>query len=253
MSTKSLNVLRQSFEDTVDALLTQALTVNVLASFGTLQTTQHGQKYPDAFQTFGAGPAENPTRLSSKCIKVRDLAPIYNNNRGIVMELFHGRIVRAWYDHLLRLYRSIVQEYFEGKRQQVPTVPLQGRSLILDRNAEPDPEESLKSAVIGSYAFARTDEQMDIIQKALGHRLEEQLIRTIKMHTTVRNCFEHSDGVIRANDLKRLGQREIQLTNEDTTTARFVVGDRLKVSSWDIEDITIALTIASRVLVPLPP
>jgi hypothetical protein len=80
--------------------------------------------------------------------------------------------------------------------------------------------------------------------------LPQELRTVINRHTVVRNCFEHNDGVVRSQDTKRLGLTVIQLADDAADARNFGVGDRLVISTWDVEDITTTLAHAADILVP---
>ena len=104
--------------------------------------------------------------------------------------------------------------------------------------------------LLTSFSFATTDNKMQVIADTLHRSLSPPLITLIRKHTVVRNCFEHSGGIVREQDARRLGVATVNLTNDAAEPVRFSPGERLTISVWDIEDLVLALSSAADELFP---
>ena len=192
---------------------------------------------PEATYFVGVGdPNTGPIRLARRQLKVRDLPDIFLGDQNLTLELFHGRVVRAWYDFLSKTFEQLVTQFTNGERDAISIDRLQVKQLLLDRSIEPNLAQAVKVSVAKAFTFATTDDQLKTVTKGLGRRLDAKTVAQIRVHTTVRNCFEHNGGIVRPDDLKRLGLEAITLTNDRADPSNFVAGDLLTLSIWDLED-----------------
>jgi hypothetical protein len=242
--------LRDDFKSEIDSLYTQALATESLIATGIRGAREHVAQFGEVPAFFGAGHPDAPVRLAIKQIPVSGLASTYFQRRGLLKELFHGRIVRSWYDFLTKVFDRLLKAYFDGEIDNIAAGHLQPKQIELDRNVEGDLGVAVRGMLLTSFTFATTDNQMQVIADTLHRNLSPPLVTLIRKHTVVRNCFEHSGGIVRDQDTRRLGVATVNLTNDAAELVRFSPGERLTISVWDIEDLVLALSSAADELSP---
>lgn len=241
-----INRLRDEFLRELDSLFEQAAAVEAALSMGYAYAEDHIGKFGDVGYSFGVGHPSKPERVLSKALSVKDIPEICRRRPGITRELFHGRIIRAWYDFIKEVYGYQLSEYFAGRLSFVPTAGLKVK-VKLDRREEISPQTAIVHSLKTAFSFLASEKQCSTIIKALGAKLDDQQIRK---HTIARNSLEHHGGIVRDDDIRELGAQSIILLDNAGRPTTFKVGDRLAISIWDIESVVDVFDKASRTLVP---
>jgi len=145
--------------------------------------------------------------LQSEPIPLRELKRYRGLFPAIVIELFHGRMVQAWQDCLDQIYAHYVDLHFSGAR---PFVELGTRHLSLDFRAGSPLSSQAREELIRSYAFEKYSERVRIINlvRAPQAACDEHLF-VVKKNVMIRNCCQHSRGILSADLLNTIGRAEL--------------------------------------------
>ena len=70
----------------------------------------------------------------------------------------------------------------------------------------------------------------------------------IKKHIIVRNIFQHNEGVIREYDIKKMGNRPINVLGPDVEPMEYGVGTLPNITYWELERLCSDFSDAAKIL-----
>ena len=178
-----------------------------------------------------------------------DIYSIYDAHKAAIPELVHAQMVEKWYDFLNQLFEKIVIDHFSGVKSY-PKVPELKVTIDFSIDNSTTLIENIPERAREWFDFIKADKKIGKIEKLLGIRIDQQLKSDIKKHIVVRNLLEHNKGVIRCRDVNELGNQVINLIDDSATSKDFKVGDRVKITFYELLRIRDDFHKAASIMIP---
>jgi hypothetical protein len=228
--------IRDSFQTDLDDLLLLAQGLLVLTGFGKDVINKSLGLSPD-LDPYLLVPEPYLFKTNSEARDLLEVLNIYTKHQTAVQEMIHGQFVQKWLDFLDRMFGQILDGHLSG-RASYPDLSgsielkldLLDLSAILGPNLIPIIQES----ALRWFNFLKPEDKLKKIKKALKVASDETLERAVKKHILVRNLFQHNNGVLRQDDIDRLGLKAITLLDDFNKPIEFKVGERLIVSFCEL-------------------
>lgn len=244
-----MQLIRDDFHASIRTEIEVALGLYFVLNVGRVQYAQIANSYPNSRAFVGSGnPISNPRTIA--------FAPTHSfvsntlaAQPNLVFEGFHASIVQHWFDFLLKVYTFCAGEAISGVRHRnIPDIDI---AYNFERAPGVSLETSLVIACREAFDFKQADEKLRVVRTALGVDLQgvQSEVRVIKENIIIRNMIQHNKGIIRDEDLRRLGANSISC-DEGNAVIQKVAGDRVQRTAYDLEACVTAMMTVSSVLVP---
>jgi hypothetical protein len=242
--------IRGKFILNVGHSMDMANSLTALVRRGQAELSAHVARYPEATFTVGLGDPETAT-LRTRARPIRALLDVFSQRDTVTNELIHAQVIQYWHDFLDELLAELVRRHLAGSR---PYVGLGAIDLKLDcREITPaNLVDRLVERAAKEFAFMESMEKLRVAAKALSASVPDTLMRAVRKHVTVRNVLQHNDGILRHEDLRRLGLAGAGLPMTDSKGEPAVchAGERVAVSFWELMLVCGDLCDAAMLLVP---
>ncbi len=239
--------IRESFLSAWDTSVALAHSLTYFLMFGERGLAQHLKDYGDVDFFIGVGHPED-SRVSLK-MKVSEVLQLHKEHPTAVEEMVHARLVQQWHDFLESLYVQLVKEHLvEGKHHP----GLETMSVKVDFRDPGDLAEDVARAATQQFAYSEAPAKLRTVAAALDVEIPTALSESIRKHVAVRNVLQHNEGVLRDVDLRFLGREGsyITLQNNSDEPAATSVGERVKVTFWELVAVRNHFRAAALQLVP---
>lgn len=234
---KNMREVRDKFKSDLVYLLDLALSLNAAVSFGIEDMREKLRADPEV--GYGmmvvdeiSGSKLVATRRSHR-VKLADVLKVVINNQNAIFELAHSQIIQLWQDFLDRVFTEIFTDHFSGKA----TYP-RASKIDVEINFSSDTMSNLtgnlQERALQNYQFLNADQKLAFVEKALGAKIPDQIKASVKKQIAIRNAFQHHGGIVRADDLRRLGVKTIKTIDETGQTSNCGVGDKIAMSFWEL-------------------
>lgn len=145
-----------------------------------------------------------------------------------ILQAFHGRAITLWQDLLQSIFEVYLEWHFQGTRQ---FTELKARQLTLDFTVGESFGDQIKARLKSNFSFDKYKSRYKLINSIRNqNNSREAELYEIHKHVSIRNSFQHHDGIIDGFSLQNLGRTRIELLEADGQTALFGQGDRLRLS-----------------------
>lgn len=240
--------IRDSFQADLDRWLRLAKSLVALEIFGEDQLEKLIKNDPEHKISMGVGTPPPPDR---KKVLAKDLLTELQSNHGIVQEIVHGYLIQIWYEFLRKIFEKILEEHFSGQRYY-PNAPNIKIGLNFAEDDDSNIISNIQKKASKSFDFIDNDEKMGKIAKSLKTKINQGLQDRIIKHIIVRNVIQHNRGVLRDEDLQKLGCQggNISLIDDQNKPKQYKQGDRVVISYWEVEALKNDLYEASNQLIP---
>jgi hypothetical protein len=227
-----------------------AHSLTALVRWGEIAVKAYLDRYPEATFTVGIGHPETAT-VSTTPRPLRRLLEVFSHRDTVTNELMHAQVIQYWQDFLDELLLELTRRHFTGSRTYRGLGAIQLRLDCRQVNDENLIDELVERAG-REFAFMEAAEKLRLAARALGASIPQQLSRAIKKDVTVRNVLQHNDGILRDEDLKRLGLKGAGLPLRDNRgeERRHHAGDRVAISFWEVMGVCADVLEAATVLIP---
>jgi hypothetical protein len=236
--------------------LNLALSVNMahsltaLVRWGEIALKAHLDRYPEATFVVGIGHPETAT-VSTTPRPVRLLLEVFSQRDTVANELIHAQVIQYWHDFLDELLLELARRHFTGWRIYPGLGTVQLR-LDCRRVGDPCLVDQVVEGAGREFGFMEAMDKLRLAARALRVSIPQELSRAIKKDVTVRNVLQHNDGILRDEDLKRLGLKGAGLPLRDNSgeERRHHAGDRVAISFWELMAACANLLDAAGLLIP---
>jgi len=145
-------------------------------------------------------------------------------------------LIQEWHRYLDAKFERAIAELL--KKRSPPKI----RAISVDIK---DIDWSKLSSVRESFTqqatewFSRRgyDDKIEISGKLYAFASRDKVRARMRMHVWVRNIFQHKQGLVRRDDLRRLRLEAVELRDEAGVPKSFKEGQRLTLSRKDIDDL----------------
>lgn len=227
-----------------------AHSLTALVRWGEMVLKAHLDRYPEATFAVGIGHPET-AKVSTTPRPVRLLLEVFSQRDTVTNELMHAQVIQYWQDFLDALLLELARRHFTGSRTYpgLGTIQLRLDCRQVDHSCLVD---QVVERAAREFAFMEAMDKLRLAAKALGVCIPQELTRAIKKDVTVRNVLQHNDGILRDEDLKRLGLKGagLPLLDKSGQERRHHAGDRVAISFWELLLTCADLLDAARLLIP---
>ena len=230
-----METIKDSFINKVKSAATLGIGVQLILGIGHREHKKTAAKYPDAWLMVGVGAPTDPDPRVVKYIPTHKMASdLIEANPNVVLELVLTELIQYWFDFLSDVYRYLLSKVLAGDT----TIKLRKCQVKLNPTdlGIGDINTYVENSCVDAFDFENAQEKLVIVRKALNVDLTgvQNQVNEIKKFITIRNIFQHNLGVIRHDDITAIGSTSITLDEGDKIT-EYKVGDRIKISPFDIE------------------
>lgn len=230
--------------------INMAHSLTALVRWGQIALKAHLDRYPEAAFMVGIGHPETAT-VSTMPRPVRLLLEVFSQRDTVTDELIHAQVIQYWHDFLDELLLELARRHFTGSRTYpgLGTIQLRLDCRQVDHSCLVD---QVVERAAREFAFMEAMDKLRLAARALGVSIPQELTRAIRKDVMVRNVLQHNDGMLRDEDLKRLGLKGagLPLLDKSGEERRHHPGDRVAISFWELMITCADLLDAAWLLIP---
>jgi hypothetical protein len=243
--------IRDCFQQELVESLQIAHSLIAISSLGEEPLLENMKKNPESGHQFAI---PIPGAMGIEIAKLnfmtwKDIFATYHAHKAAIHELVHAQMVQKWYDFLNQLFEKVVKDHFSGVKSY-PKVPQLKVTIDFSIDNSTTLIQNIPERAREWFDFIKAEEKINKIEKILGIQIDQQLKSSIKKHIIVRNILEHNNGVIRDRDVKDLGSQVINLFDDSATDKDFKVGDRVKITFYELLRIRHDFHKAASIMIP---
>lgn len=240
-----MKLLQQSFNNQIKIQLKEALSLELVQSFGFPRLKEFSEKNPDtgtfALRQHMKLPESAPfiTNIShSEAVK------IVENHTNLVFEIFHSNLIQKWFTYLGDVFFLLISDNLLKKASfKIPEIKIDFSFVDIGDSSL---AETIRSQIVESFEYLSAEKKWDYLRRSLA--LEDPEIREkyqiIKREIIIRNLIQHNMGVVRPEDLKKAGVNCFTSDEGGSTTA-FKENSRIRRGIFDLENLVYAMEMVS--------
>lgn len=244
--------IRDTFQKELDELLLLAKGFIALINFGKFYLEQFDPNTEFSVHVRHESPLL--PSVTSELVNFGDILNIYGHNQNAIEEMIHTQSVQKWHDFLGKVYEQILIEQLGGKKSYAALNNVSIKKIDLSTAEANNIITKVQESALSSFNFEPADKRLDTIITALERKktIPNELKKAIQKHITVRNVFQHNNGVLRTDDIKKWdkGATEITLLDKDAIPEQKKAGDALIITYWELEAVKQDFYQAASLLIP---
>lgn len=160
-----------------------------------------------------------------------------------LMEYFHGRMIQEWYFFLKQIFGEAILFHLKNRNlSRFPSITIRKINLreLKPTSKVTELRKSLCFMFKESFSFEPYDQRINLIKKFfITNDIEQNVKREVKKHVLFRNSFEHHNGIIRDDDLRKIGRsgQRIEIMNDQGDMISVGEGEPIKLYKPEIEQL----------------
>lgn len=161
-----------------------------------------------------------------------------------ILQVFHGKLVQLWHECLLKIFCHYVDLHLQGMR---PFVELRKQDVRIDFAVSEQLQAQVRRALTRDFDFKDFAERQKLINKLRNpvDRYADHL-QNIHKHVQIRNAFQHRQGMLDTDAIKKLGVSAIELLDADGKSYSHSSGDRVTLSIPEVDSFRKSILLVSQ-------
>lgn len=150
-------------------------------------------------------------------------------------QLTHAILIQEWHIFLDSIFKEAVLHYLKKRDTNRFPEQIELKLESLDLKDISALRRSISEAAAFSFSFKRYGDRIDKLCKLLAVSTDSNFNKfkvEMKKHILIRNCFQHSRGLVRPIDLPKCGF--VELTNDKGDKVPYKEGQKLDLSQADV-------------------
>jgi len=147
---------------------------------------------------------------------------------GVLLEVFHGKVVQTWKECLSKIFAHYVSLHLNGTRR---FEELKSTDVRLDFRSDVSIDEQIRNSLVDDFDFKRYADQQKLIDGLRNpNDLYPNHLTNVHKNVLMRNALQHKGGRVDQFFLNSLGVNQIEVLGQDAQPIPLGDGDRVTLS-----------------------
>lgn len=160
-----------------------------------------------------------------------------------IIALAQNELVQEWHGYLDAVFVEVLKQCLGSRRfhGRLPKMNVGLSDLSWDR--KPNMIESACKSLQEQFSFYNYSDKIPILTRLFGITPNGRTAFEVAKHVMIRNVLQHSHGLIRSADLRRIGRegQKISVLDQDGNVRQFGENDKIELSVHEIEKLATEL------------